>query len=136
SRSLERFFERGKSRLVVGPLELCRAETTEGVDVVGIAVERGLERRGGHLVAAETEPTPTQTVVETFPRRLTPQRRLERDDGAAEVSEEILGPPEHRSGLVVLRIERRRLRELIARLPVFARLEQRVSPREAGLGLH
>src|SRR6516225_1596791 len=100
-RPVEGLLERGQRRFVVAPVELGRAKAVESVDVVGIAVERGRERRGGHLIAPEPQPAPPQTVVQALPRRLTPKRGLERDRRAAEIAQEILGPAEKRPRLIV-----------------------------------
>src|SRR5256712_1476109 len=135
-RSAERLLERRKRGLVVAPLEQGRPEAVRGVDVVGISVQRGPERSGRQLVPAGAKPAPPQTVVEALPRRLTPERGLERDGSAAVIAEEILGPSEQRSRLIVLRIEERRLGEAVAGLLVLPFLEKRAAPSEARLRLH
>jgi hypothetical protein len=51
--------------------------------------------------APEPVPAPAETIVETFPRRLAAQGRLEGDDRGAMVAQEIFAPAEERPGLVV-----------------------------------
>src|SRR2546430_6187926 len=135
-RSLKGLLERRKGGFVVAALELSRAQTVQGVDVVRISVQRGLKRGSGELVPAQAKPTPSETVGETLPGRLTPECGLERNGRPAEVSEEILGPREQRPGLVMLGVERGRLGKLITCLLVLALLEQDAAAREARLCLH
>src|SRR5205807_5094031 len=91
------------------------------------------KRRAG---TGQAKPTPSETVGETLPGRLTPECGLERNGRPAEVSEEILGPREQRPGLVMLGVERGRLGKLITCLLVLALLEQDAAAREARLCLH
>src|SRR5262249_2617214 len=122
--------------LIATALEQRRAQTVRRVYVVRIAVERRSERRGRQLIPASAQPTPAQTVVESFPHRLTTQRTLESHDGATIIADEIFRPSEHRPRLIVLRIEQRRLGEVVARLLVLAFLELDATPLEAQLRLH
>src|SRR5262249_48763927 len=135
-RSLQRLLERRQREIVLATLELGRAQAVQGVDVVGIPVERRPEGVGSQLIASEAQPAPAQTAVETLPSWLSAKCGLERDGRPAKISQEVLGPREHRPRLIVLGIERHRLGEAIARLLILVLPEQGAAPREVRLGLH
>src|SRR5207249_704093 len=131
----ERALERGEGSLVAAQREERRAQADHGIRVVRIPVEGGPERGEGQAQPAEAEAAPAQPVVEALPRRLPPERSLERDDRPPEITEEVLGPPEERSSLVMIWIEAQGLAQALAGLFKLPRLEEGLAAREGRLCL-
>src|SRR5436309_1316316 len=82
------------------------------------------ERGDREVISLEPNPTPSQAVVQAFPGRLATERALERDDRALEVTDEVLGPGEQGSRLVVVRIQDDGFAQKVSRLAELARLEK------------
>src|SRR2546425_4823981 len=119
-----------KGGLVLAQVEEGRAHPDPGVQVIRVALERDLERRQRQVGPAETKSTPPEPVVEPLPGWLATERALERDDRPPEIAEQVLGPPEKRAAVVVLRVERQGIAELLAGRRVVPRFEQHLAPRE------
>src|SRR5439155_21334510 len=120
----ERLLERRQSEVVLAQLEVGRPQTIQGIGVVRITIQRRPERGDREVISLEPNPTPPQAVVQAFPGRLATERALERDDRAPEVTDEVLGPGEKGSRLVVVRIQDDGFAQKVSRLAELARLEK------------
>src|SRR5262245_20784184 len=135
-RAVQRLLERRERVFVVTQLEQRRAEAVQGVEVVGILLQGRLECGNREVISTEAESAPREAAVQPLPRRPTLESGLEFNDGPAEVTQEVVGPRQERSRLVVLGIEDCRVGEEIARLGIFPRLEKSRTVREARLRAH